>query len=194
MRALHLYTGLFLVPWMTVYAVSAFCLNHKEWFTEGLGLAQKWENVREVEYSPGPGFPQTPAAQAVVILRHVELEGPHTIMGTPDANQLVMIRLCATGHYRVSWFPPRSRVVVDRFRPSSLFSVINAFHFQSGYRPYFAHAAWALIVDATTTSTILWLISGIYLWARRPRRRLLGGLCLIAGTVLFAILAVLLCR
>jgi hypothetical protein len=31
MRALHLYTGLFLVPWMTVYAVSAFCLNHNEW-------------------------------------------------------------------------------------------------------------------------------------------------------------------
>jgi hypothetical protein len=34
MRALHLYTGLFLVPWRTVYAVSAFCLNHKEWFTD----------------------------------------------------------------------------------------------------------------------------------------------------------------
>jgi len=27
MRALHLYTGLFLVPWMTVYAVSAFWLT-----------------------------------------------------------------------------------------------------------------------------------------------------------------------
>ena len=40
MRGLHLYTGLFLVPWMTVYATSAFCLNHKEWFTEGLQLAQ----------------------------------------------------------------------------------------------------------------------------------------------------------
>jgi hypothetical protein len=65
---------------------------------------------------------------------------------------------------------------------------------QSGYRPYFAHLAWAVIVDATTASTILWLISGIYLWARRPRKRLLGGLCLIAGTLLFAILAALLCR
>ena len=194
MRALHLYTGLFLVPWMTVYAASAFCLNHKEWFTEGLGLAQKWENVREVEFTPGPGFPKTAEEQAVAILRHVELEGPHTIMGTPDANQLVMIRMCATGHYRVSWFPPRLRVVVDRFQPSSFYAVINAFHFQSGYRPYFAHAAWAVIVDATTSSTILWLISGIYLWARRPRRRLLGGLCLTAGAVLFAILAVLLCR
>jgi len=147
-----------------------------------------------VEFTPGPGFPQTPAEQAVAILKHVDLEGPHTIYGTPDANQLVLIRMCAMGHYRISWFPPRSRVVVDRFQPASFYAVINAFHFQSGYRPYFAHAAWAVIVDATTSSTILWLISGIYLWARRPRRRLLGGLCLIAGTVLFAILAVLLCR
>ena len=46
MRALHLYTGLFLVPWMMVYAVSAFCLNHSEWFTEGLQLAPDWKNVR----------------------------------------------------------------------------------------------------------------------------------------------------
>ena len=85
-------------------------------------------------------------------------------------------------------------MVVDRFQPSSFYSVVNAFHFQHGYRPYFAHAVWAFIVDLTTASTILWLISGIYLWARRPRRRLLGGLCLIAGTVLFGILAMLLCR
>jgi hypothetical protein len=194
MRALHLYTGLFLVPWMTVYAVSAFCLNHNEWFTERLQLAQKWENLREVEFTPDSGFPETSAEQAVAILKHVDLDGPHRVMGIPDANQLVMIRMCAIGHYRVSWFPPRSRVVVDRFQPTSVYSVINAFHFQSGYRPYFAHAAWAVIVDATTASTILWLISGIYLWARRPRKRLLGGLCLIAGTVLFAVLAVLLCR
>jgi hypothetical protein len=79
-----------------------------------------------------------------------ERDGPHTIMGTPDANQLVMIRMRATGHYRVSWFPPRSRVVVDRFQPTSFYAVINAFHFQSGYRLHFAHAAWAVIVDATT--------------------------------------------
>jgi hypothetical protein len=110
--------------------VSAFCLNHKEWFTEGLGLAQKWENVRELEFTPGPGFPKTPAEQAVAILRHVELDGPHTIMGTPDANQLVMIRMRATGHYRISWFPPRSRVVVDRFQPASFY----ALHFRRSNR------------------------------------------------------------
>ncbi|MFV1967800.1 MAG: hypothetical protein ACC628_20410 [Pirellulaceae bacterium] len=193
MRTLHLYTGLFLVPWMTVYAVSAFFLNHSEWFTEGLDLAQNWENVRELEFTPGPGFPATPEEQAAAILAEVELEGPHRILGEPNDNQLVIYRYSATGPYRVSWFPPSSHVVVDRFLPTSFYSVVNSLHFQHGYRPYVAHLAWAIIVDATTISTLLWVISGIYLWARKPRKRMLGGLCLAAGILLFVALAILLC-
>ena len=194
MRALHLYTGLLLVPWMMVYAVSAFCLNHNEWFTEGLHLAQSWENVREMDFTPGPGFPKTFEEQAVAILRYVDLEGPYRIQGEPNDNHLVIFRYCTTGNYRVSWFPMRSRVVVDRFLPTSFYSVVNSLHFQHGYRPYFAHVAWAVIVDVTTISTVIWVISGIYLWARRPRKRLLGGVCLAIGVLLFMGLAVLLCR
>jgi hypothetical protein len=41
---------------------------------------------------------------------------------------------------------------------------------------------------------MIWVISGIYLWARRPRKRLLGGLCMAAGCLLFGVLVVLLCR
>jgi len=70
---------------------------------------------------------------------------------------------------------------------------MRALHFRSGYEPYFAALAWAVIVDVTTTSTVTWVISGIYLWARKPRKRLMGGLCLIAGILLFITLAVLLC-
>ena len=193
MRALHLYTGLFLAPWMMVYAVSAFCLNHSEWFTEGLELAQNWEDLSDEEFIPGPGFPETPEEQAVAILKEVNLEGPHRILGEPNENQLVIFRFRATGPYRVSWLRASSRVVVARFLPASLYSVINSLHFQHGYRPYFAHVTWALIVDATTTSTVIWVISGIYLWARRRRKRLLGGVCLIGGILLFVLLAILLC-
>ena len=36
MRSIHLYTGLFLVPWMIIYATSAMLINHgpavREWF------------------------------------------------------------------------------------------------------------------------------------------------------------------
>ncbi len=193
MRALHLYTSLFLAPWMMVYAISAFCLNHSEWFTEGLGLAIDWERLDERPFTPGPEYPETPEQQGAAILRHVDLEGPHRILGKPDADQLVMFRYCGTGHYRVSWLASRGTVIVDKQQPTSWYSVVNALHFRSGYERYFVAWAWAAVVDATTISTVLWVVTGIYLWARKPRKRLLGGLCLAVGTVLFVVLAVLLC-
>ncbi len=33
MRGQHLYTSLFLVPWMMVHAISGFFVNHNEWFS-----------------------------------------------------------------------------------------------------------------------------------------------------------------
>jgi uncharacterized iron-regulated membrane protein len=51
-----------------------------------------------------------------------------------------------------------------------------------------------VVVDAVTISTVIWVISGVYLWARRPRKRMLGGVCMTAGIALFAALVVLLCR
>ena len=57
-----------------------------------------------------------------------------------------------------------------------------------------AYWTWAVIVDVVTVSTVIWVISGIYLWARRPRKRLLGGACMVAGAVLFVWLAVVLCQ
>ena len=55
-------------------------------------------------------------------------------------------------------------------------------------RGYAQHVA--LIVDAVTASTVFWVLSGVYIWARRPRKRLLGGLCLAGGCLLFAFLAI----
>ena len=51
---------------------------------------------------------------------------------------------------------------------------------------------WAVIVDSVAISTILWVATGIYIWARRRQKRLAGGLCLATGCLLFAVLAVML--
>ena len=195
MRVSHLYTGLFLMPWMLVYAVSAFCLNHSGWFTETLHLAPTWKVVRETSFAADATFPEAPKDQAEVILKYLELQGPLVIMGTPDASQLTMIRLCGTGHYRITWHRQQSRVVVERQQPFSFYSLVNALHFQHGYgQPYFAHMAWAVILDAVAVSTAIWVVSGIWLWARRPRKHLLGWMSMVAGSLLFAGLAILLCR
>jgi hypothetical protein len=189
MRASHLYTGLFLMPWMVVYAVSAFCLNHQEWFAE-----PRWEVVREEPFSADQTVSQAPKGQAQAILKHLDLEGPHHIQEPSDPNRMILWRPCVRGYYRITWDRQPSRLVVEQRGAGSFYTLLNNLHFQHGYERQFKYFAWAAIVDAVTISTVIWVISGIYLWARRPRKRLLGGLCAILGTVLFVGLVVLLCR
>lgn len=195
MRWLHLYTGLFLAPWMVVYAASAVFLNHRQWLVERLDITPpQWEVEREVEFDAGDGFPRDPAGQAKAILKHVNLDGAHRIAGKPDALQLVILRICGSGHYRVTWRRGSSLIVVERQRPFSLWRLVHFLHFRCGYgQPYFAHRVWAVLVDAVGVSMLLWAVSGVYLWARRPRKRLLGGVCVALGILVFAGLVALLC-
>jgi hypothetical protein len=190
---LHLYTGLFLVPWMMIYAVSAFCLNHVEWFEKKLELRPTPKLVQETDFVPNESFPSEPKEQARAILKHLELDGPHFIQGQPTPSQMRIFRYCGAGHYQVTWQREQARLVVTQQKPFSFYSFVNAMHFQRGYGPYFASLTWAIIVDVVTISTVTWVITGIYLWARRPRKRLLGGVCLVAGSLVFAGLAILLC-
>jgi hypothetical protein len=195
MRVSHLYTGLFLVPWMTVYAISAFCLNHNELFPERFRMPNKSEAVSDVEFAPPADFPQAAQERAKALLKVVDLEGPHRILGDPDANPMVIYRPSGAGNYRVTWNSASRRVVVEQYRPVSFFSLMHFLHFLHGYdQPYFATWTWGIVVDRVTISTILWVLTGIWIWARRPRKRLLGGLCLAAGTLLFLGLTAVLCR
>jgi hypothetical protein len=102
MRYIHLYTGLFLMPWIAVYAVSAFCLNHNKLFVSKLRVTPpKWKHVREVEFVPDDTFPQVPAEQARAILRMLDLDGPHRIQGKPNLKQMTIFRICGSGNYRI---------------------------------------------------------------------------------------------
>ncbi len=189
MRVSHLYTGLFLTPWMALYAISALCLNH----VGALREPPQWKITSETNFQAGKAFPRDADEQADTILKHLNLEGPRRITQN-DPGQMMIYRLCATGNYRVTWQRQAARLIVERQLPFSVCTLVNALHFQHRYdQPYLACQVWAVVVDATAISTVIWVISGIYLWARRPRRWW-GGLCLTAGTVLFAVLAVYLCR
>ena len=194
MRALHLYTSMFLVPWMMVYAISAFFLNHNEWFTEKLQLRPDWKVLQETDFDPGSAFPEESEGQARAILQELDLDGAHRI-GSDDANQMIIYRNCASGLYRVDWQRQASRLVVRQQQPCSFYSFVNALHFQHGYfKPHVANLPWliwGIVVHAVTISTMLWVVTGVYIWARRPRKRLLAGLCLVAGSVLFVALAIL---
>ena len=60
-------------------------------------------------------------------------------------------------------------------------------------KPYAAVILWAIIVDAVAISLWLWVISGVYLWVRRPNKRKLGTVCVVMGCALFVALVTWLC-
>ena len=194
-RWLHLYTGLFLIPWMVIYAASAFCLNHRAWFAQHFNIEPaQWKVVREVDFVPDDGFPHAPAEQARVILQRLDLDGAHRIQGRPNQNQMTIFRVSGSGHYRVTWRRHRSVVTVERQEPFSYYRLLHFLHFRCGYdQPYLAHILWAVLVDLVAVSMLLWVVSGIYLWWRRSRKVLLGWGCIVAGGLLFLVLAIILC-
>jgi hypothetical protein len=185
---------MFLVPWMMVYAISAFLIHHKEWF--GDEIQPKWETLQEIDFDPTPTFPTESEDQVEAILGYLELDGAYSVV-VDDSNQLIVHRNSATGFYRIQWKRNESKLIVLKQQPTTFYSFVNALHFQHGYfKPRLVDLPWLLwgiVVDAVTISTVLWVVTGIYIWARRPRRRLLGGLCLAAGCVLFAALAYFMC-
>lgn len=196
LRWIHLYTGLFLLPWILVYGISAFCLNHNRWFIEKLNIRPiHWEVERQVDFTPGHEFPAEPKDQADAILKFLGLDGAHNVMiGQSNANQLMINRMCATGNYRITWRKHNSVLVVAKQKSFSLYRLIHFLHFRGGYgQPYFANIAWAVIVDAVAISMWLWVVSGVYLWWRRTRKLTLGVACLVAGVVSFVGLVALFC-
>ncbi|MFH1718126.1 MAG: PepSY-associated TM helix domain-containing protein [Planctomycetota bacterium] len=196
LRWIHLYTGLFLLPWMIVYGMSAFCLNHNQWLIKQLNVTPPhWETVRQVDFVPDDMFPHEPAQQARAILEMLDLDGAHNIVGEPNRNQMVINRVCGTGNYRITWQPPRSQIIVEKQKSFSFYRLMHFLHFRGGYiQPYFVNIAWAVIVDCVAVSMWLWVFSGVYLWWRRSRKLLLGWASLIVGLLSFLGLVVLFCR
>ncbi len=195
MRTTHLYTGLFLAPWLLIYATSGFFLNHHQWIREKLGVTSpKWERVREVEFTPSRTFPRARDEQALAILRHIDLEGPHNVMGPPNDQRMIVHRISGAGNYRVTWHRKRSVIVVQRQLPFSYYRLVHFLHFRHGFHHrHWPALIWGVIVDAVTVSMWLWVLTGIYIWFRMPRKRMLGSLCVVGGSVLFIVLVVLLC-
>lgn len=197
MHSVHLYTGLFLWPWLLVYATSGFIFNHSAGFNKLFGtMRPQFETLQETDFSTPADFPYEPAEQARAILKHLEMDGPHNVIGRQSNDQqLVIFRISATGNIRITWHRPSRKLTVQKLRPFSVRRLVHFLHFRHGYhQSYAAPILWAIIVDAVTISLWLWVISGLYLWWRMPRKRIPGGISIGIGLFLFLLLVYMMCR
>lgn len=182
-----MYLGLFLAPWMLMYAVSTLVMAHRP-FVQSFYATKtpSYQNERELDYSRT--FPPAATAQqkAAQILQDLGLEGRFGVNKPKEGAPLVINRQHALFQRRITFDPATSKLSVQREEFRGL-TFLERLHRRRGFQdPYLTEDTWAFTVDLTALTLVFWGLSGIWLWWGLRQTRLLGALCLGFGVLLFA--------
>lgn len=179
-----MYLALFLTPWVLMYTVSTFVMNHRDFFRGRPAPPPKWERVSEQTYDGQ--FPEgaTTAMQARQILMSLDLDGAH--QASMRDGRLVIQRNTAVRPMRLTYAPDSKQLTVERQAGDSA-AFLERMHRRRGFQtPYLRDDVWAFLVDLFIGAVIFWALSGLWLWWELKVTRQLGALAAAAGLGLFA--------
>jgi len=185
-RHLHLYFGLFISPFIIVFAISTIRLNHG-W------NAVPQETVSTVPIQPDESLE---GMELVAYLaRQLDLKGEIVGNGVVRNNQttLLVARPGITRIARINLETGEAELTVRRF---GLLGTLRYLHMNPGpHKPtkWIIGRLWGWLADATVYLTLFLTVSGIYMWAVLRAERKAGLLAVGTGVLSFtAILLALL--
>jgi hypothetical protein len=189
LRRIHLYAGLFLVPWVLAYALSTMAMNHRAMFGKP-GEAPQW--TKRTERTFDGVLPEGAAqGQAAVLLNWLAMDGANNARRNKDGS-LVIQRQRLVDPLRITYTPGDRRVVVEG-QPAKASAFLERIHRRRGFeRDYLQDDVWAFLVDGFIVTMVFWVVSGFWLWWKIKASRKLGWVCALAGAALFAFYAAVL--
>ena len=114
-RRTHMYLALFLTPWLLIYAMSGFVLNHGKWFGMGGGVKPPpFEKIEEREYHAEFSKDADERFIAAQMLAELKLSGPFHVDGDSDGPKLEIRRHAAFAEYRITYLREPNRLIVER--------------------------------------------------------------------------------
>ncbi len=192
-RRTHMYLGLFLGPWMVMYAVSTLAMTHREWVQSFYPTkAPAFVTERELDYSRTFPPGTTREEMGRLLLQDLGLDGAHSVSGGQGGAPLVVHRQHAWGERRITFDAGPGKLLLQRqeFRGQTF---LERLHRRRGYdRPYTIDDLWGLSVDVAVVAMVLWCLSSILIWWELGPARRWGTIALASGVGLFALFLVLL--
>jgi len=183
-----MYLGLFLVPWMLMYALSTMVMNHREFVVSFYPTKTPvLTKERELDYSRSFLADATPQQIGQQILSDIGLDGTHRVTGGKDGKPLVIERQHPLALRRIAYHPKDGKLIIEReeFRGATF---LERMHRRRGYQnPYLLEDTWAFSVDLTVLAMIFWSLSGIWIWWELRSTRVWGIISGGLGLLLFAI-------
>jgi hypothetical protein len=192
-RDLHLYIGLFLSPFVLVFAVSVFYLVHGVALRPSPGPSDRSRTVASIQVAPDIGGMQGRARIDAlrVVLEQLDVQGEiDFVRHLPSERRLIVpVRLPGRDTIVTIDYEQRTANVASRDHPMS--EAFVYLHKMPG--PHNADVrgnswlirAWRILADATAYLLLFITVSGIYLWVALRAERRVGFLLLLAGAVTF---------
>jgi len=186
-RRLHLYLGLFLLPWFFLYGVSSIPISHPEPFRKAYeDGGPDWKPRLDRPYDIPVASAGNDRAFGLRIMRDAGLEGAY---GTwrPNDREFHIYVYDFWNATQVKYFIDRKRLVVEdrRFRLDHL---LTGMHARGGFQQdSLLDDFWAVMIDAVCVGMILWIASGVYMWWNIRHTRGWGLLAIGSGAALFVL-------
>lgn len=190
-RDLHLYLGLFVSPFILVFAISTLFLNHN-WRPSG--SAKRQIRSAPIEIPQGPGSIE----QAKEILRQLNLSGEIGFIRFVPKDNRLSISLMKPGVEATIEVDLESKTAEVDERETGIWQTLIYLHrspgpHNAGIRGNWIYTRiWRGMADSVVYLLLFSSASGIYLWLVIKAARRFGFILIALGTVsFFAVLAAL---
>jgi hypothetical protein len=191
-RRIHMFTGLFLAPWMVMYALSTLVMAHHEYvnsfYTSKSPMMVK---ERELDYSRSFATNLTRDAIAQQILNDLGMDGAYSVSGGRNEKPLVIQRQHAMPQRRLTFAASMSKIIIEREEFRAL-TILERLHRRRGYnQPYALEDSWGFTVDVAVVTMVFWSLSGLWLAWELKTTRVWGVVSFGVGLGLFVVFAAL---
>jgi len=184
-RRIHLYLGLFLLPWFFLYGVSSIPFSHNTFFQQRYGAAEwsvRFDRAYELDIAPEA----SPRQVGERILQDAGLTGAFGANRAGDGRWNVY-RHDFWSATRVTYFPDRKRLLAED-RGFRWDHFLTGWHARGGFdQDSVLEDAWGVAVDLVQIGILLWIATGVYMWWQIRQLRGWGALALGGGVLSFAV-------
>lgn len=192
-RDLHLYIGLFLSPFVLVFAVSVFYLVHGLALRPSPGPSDPSRTVANVQVAPDIGGMQGRARVDALrpVLEQLDVQGEIDFVRHIASERRLIVPVRLPGRDTVVTIDYEQRTANVASRNHAVREAFAYLHKMPG--PHNADVrgnswlirAWRILADATAYLLLFITVTGIYLWVALRAERRIGLLLLLAGAVTF---------
>ena len=192
-RDLHLYVGLFVSPFVLVFALSVFYLVHGLVQRPAPAVSPGVRVVSNVELPPDlaqlTGRPRVEALRPVLDQLGVKGEIDFVLLAPNEHRVIVPVR--QPGHDTIVTLNYEQRTAAVAAAGQSLAEAVAYLHKMPGPHNVAvrgntpAMRGWRVLADATAYSILFLTVSGIYMWAVLRAERRIGLALMLAGAVSF---------